>query len=263
MSRRRHQFGILLGLAALLIACLAACRAAEPTTGPPTALPIPTTSAASAAASTEPSGPTATGTPLPPSATPSRTPTTYLTRTTVPSDTPTPPPGVFAVVIRDFAGVYTGPAAVFDTILTLTAGMAVDLTGRDAAGGWFYADLLLGQGGWVPIGSVRIEGEVGNLPVLDSPTAPAATPTSSAVPAIAVRDLDTLVLTGFKLHENVVLTVVQIEVPATAQSRNCVITDPDETICLLFNLNRVGVAYRITAQGDQGSFAEILFVREE
>ena len=63
--------------------------------------------------------------------------------------------------------------------------------------------------------------------------------------------------------ENVVITIVQVGNPATAVSRNCVISDPGGTACPTFNLNRIGVEYRITAQGDQGSFAETVFTRSE
>jgi hypothetical protein len=46
-----------------------------------------------------------------------------------------------------------------------------------------------------------------------------------------------------------------VENPAAAESRNCVISDPAETLCPFFNRNKIGVLYRITALGDQGSFA--------
>jgi hypothetical protein len=188
---------------------------------------------------------------------------TVVPQSPSPGPTETPLPEVVAVVIQDFASVRSGPAEVFDRLITLTAGMAVSLTGRDATGEWFFADLLLGQGGWISSASVRIEGEVESLPILETSEIPTATPTPGFPPVIIAADIHTLILQNFKLHENVIITVLQVEIPETAESRNCIITDPAETLCGLFNLNKIGVVYRISAQGDQGSFAEITYTREE
>jgi hypothetical protein len=251
-------------LQALLALIWASCRPAP--TAVPTAARIPDTATATQPATVTQPAPAPTGTAAATSAPtepPGRTPEPAPTDNASPAPTATPVPNIFAVVIQEFAQVYNGPSAVFERIITLTGGMSVDLIGRDAAGDWYYVDLLLEQGGWISSASVRVEGDPGALQVVDTPAVPTATSAPGSPPVIFVRDVNTLVLQNFKLHENVILTVVQVENPETAESRNCVISDPEETLCPFFNRNRIGVTYRITAQGDQGSFAETIYTREE
>ncbi|HUF38474.1 MAG TPA: hypothetical protein VMN57_08125 [Anaerolineales bacterium] len=165
--------------------------------------------------------------------------------------------------MSDFAGVFTGPGEAYERIATLANGISIDLTGRNEIGTWFYADLLLGQGGWMSGLYLAVEGMAVDLPILDAPGPPAPGPTSAPPPLIFVRDLETLVLQNFKLHENVIITVQLVDDPAVTESRNCVVTDPVESLCPFFNRNRIGMPYRITALGDQGSFAETFFILEE
>jgi hypothetical protein len=235
---------------------------------PPSALPeaSSTASGAGSTATTAASAGTATATTPPsstPAAEPTQTPEVTSTQVATPIPTETPLPQLTAVVVRNYAPVYAGPAQVFNPIVILTSGLAVNVTGRDEPGSWFFVDLLLGQGGWMPANSIAIDGDIETLQILETPEIPTPTATPGSPPVIFVANLETLILQNFKLHENVVITIVQVGNPESMMSRNCVISDPGGTACPTFNLNRIGVEYRISAQGDQGSFAETLFTRAE
>lgn len=244
-------------LAGFLAAGCGRAAPGEPTRAVATAAPLPTeqpltaTASATASATAHPS-PTASST-----ARPTETPT----NTTLPTETPTPRP--FAVVRDAFAGVYAGPGPVFDTLITLTKGVPIDLIGRDETGSWFYVDLLLGQAGWISAEAVAFDGDPEGLEVLETPIVPTRTPTPGSPPAIyfdSTVGAKKLYLLNFKLFENVVVTVAKIDDPTSGESRNCTASDPVQTVCKLWWAKFVaGTTYIITAIGDQGSFAQITY----
>ena len=117
--------------------------------------------------------------------------TATATSTRLPTNTVPPAPtqpGVPAVTALDNANVREGPSVNFKVVGALLKGQSATILGRDPNAPWFYITFTSGQGGkgWIAASTVTTSGDIGTVPLVNSP--PTYTPTPTNTPtATATR----------------------------------------------------------------------------
>ena len=166
-----------------LLIALAGCARSTPTPEP-TASSVPVAEATAIAATATPVAsdtPTASPEPPPATATPSPAPptatiTATLTATATPAATATATlPAAFAVIVRNPVNLRGGPGQGFDVVGQVISGQRYPVLARNLAGNWWQIDVD-GLAGWVSSDLVTIEGDRGDVAVVEAPVEPTALP---------------------------------------------------------------------------------------
>ncbi len=91
-------------------------------------------------------------------------------------------PGVRAVVVVGVANVRNGPSTNAAIIGQLRRDATLSLSGRNAAGTWWYGCCVNGKAGWIANSVARATGSTAALPVLSETVPPPASTTPQPTP---------------------------------------------------------------------------------
>ena len=162
-------------LSLLALFVLSGCGAA-PTPAPiPTRTPQPTFTPTPDWTPTPALAPTKTPTPEP-----TATPTSAEPPTAVPTNTPEAKPA--AVVTSPSANVRTGPGTGYPLVGRVLRGNRLEITGKNDGVTWWQVCCVSGKQGWIINDLVRVEGNVGSVPIVSGIAPPPAAPTRAPAP---------------------------------------------------------------------------------
>jgi len=206
--------------------------------------------------------PSGTATPLPQTLTPTTSPPPSPT----PTDTPAPTP-IIAVVVNDFTNVYSGPGLDYALLAVLTGSFRIEVIGTGENGAWLVVRLPRGAQGWVTSSNLAAGLDTAGLSTI--PTPPRSAPTGTTIPAPAVivspnalaPDAKyTIFLSNFIPYERITLRIVLVDTGSVVfKLVTGARVDGTQEVILRTSPNDREGAYRLTATGDNGSFAETQF----
>ncbi|HUF36952.1 MAG TPA: hypothetical protein VMN57_00360 [Anaerolineales bacterium] len=202
-----------------------------------------------------------TGTPQP-----AATVTASITPTRTATPEPTAPALPQAIITNLFVIVRSGPGEIYSPVAVLGNEMIVGVVGSNVDQTWLYIDLLLDQYGWILTSTVLIDPDGPALAVIDPPPKPTTPPAylSAWVLINGYGDLYrfNIQLFNFKNWEYIEVVVARIE-NGVIDTRRFVNFDSEKTniIEISFQHSSVtpGRTYKITATGDMGSSAVLIY----
>jgi hypothetical protein len=114
--------------------------------------------------------------------------------------TPVPTTGGPRVIAQTSANVRTGDSTAYPTVGSLLTGASAPIQGISSTGtGWYYIQLESGRRGFISPSTVRVEGSVVGLPIINPPPVPATpTPVATATPVTSAD----LLLSGMRAEPN-------------------------------------------------------------
>lgn len=129
--------------------------------------------------------------------------------------TPVPSTSGPQVIAQTSANVRRGDSTAYGTVGSLLTGVSAPILGISSTGtGWYYIQLPDGKKGFISPSTVRVEGSVVGLPIINPPPVPATpTPTPTATPAtsadlipngISTTPTPPVCLTAFNVFINVI-----------------------------------------------------------